>query len=261
MKVVSVHTHTHTQACKHCPLREAGKQGDGVEWSQLLHTAHHLLPRSWPQEGVTGGSGPWAFEEGEGKNHCQVFVVAEALAEIWLIHHWEQKPTPGTMAAVSSFSASEEKHSVCSSREDLCMRAPGEKESSPMYYKRKGLGFNRSAVPLLETGAGRKRMFKSSLGNRWLNNFRRHGVIGTCLHEGRGLVFLLRVSYSNINFLFLSGKYWLWYFPQWSKLSFVFQLREIDKGYLKQGFSVFSQAVGICVSVWKCVLNKGLWNK
>lgn len=88
------------------------------------------------------------------------------------------------------------------------MRGPGEKDSLPMYYEIKGLDFNRSAVPLLEMGARKKKeCLKADWENRWLNNFQRHRVIGACLREGQGLVFLLRVSYSTINFILRSAKY------------------------------------------------------
>jgi hypothetical protein len=45
-----------------------------------------------------------------------------------------------------------------------------------------------------------------------------------------------------------NANYSFFFSPQQSKLSFIFQLREIERGYLKQGFLVCNQAMDICMS-------------
>lgn len=118
--------HRHTHRLTHIVPGEK----EGMEWNEAscCTQAHHLLFRSWPQKEVTEWSRPWVFEEGEGKNHCQVSVV-EFLANIWLIYHWKQKPPSGTTAAVSNFPALEDNGNICSSKRDICTKALGEKDS------------------------------------------------------------------------------------------------------------------------------------
>lgn len=121
-------SYTHRRTQRHTCTIPWEKEGMERNEASCCTQAHHLLFRSWPREEVTEWSGPWVFEEGEGKNYCQVCVV-EFLAEIWLIYHWKQKPSSGTIAAVSSFPALQENGNVCSSKRDICMKAPGEKGS------------------------------------------------------------------------------------------------------------------------------------
>lgn len=128
------HTHrdTHTRVHTHRLASTVPWEERGMDWNEASCCKQCTICCSgadplFPPKGVTRGSGPWAFEEGEGKNHCQEFAVTEALAEIWLIHHGEQKPPSGTMAAFSSVSTSQEKGSICSRREDCAWEHLGRK--------------------------------------------------------------------------------------------------------------------------------------